>query len=60
MAWLWRFLSRFSPEEKRREISRMGGIVCWRGCRGGPDSNLPLPPDMGGEGRGEGGIKPRT
>jgi O-methyltransferase involved in polyketide biosynthesis len=27
MAWLWRLLSRLSPEEKRRELSRMGGIV---------------------------------
>ncbi|HEY1250448.1 MAG TPA: SAM-dependent methyltransferase [Thermoanaerobaculia bacterium] len=27
MAWLWRFLARLSPEEKRRELSRMGGIV---------------------------------
>lgn len=27
LAGLWRFLSRFSSEEKRREFSRMGGIV---------------------------------
>lgn len=27
MAWLWRFLARLSPEKKRRELSRMGGIV---------------------------------
>jgi methyltransferase (TIGR00027 family) len=26
-AWLWRAMSRLSSEEKRREISRMGGIV---------------------------------
>ncbi len=26
-AWLWRLVSRLSPEEKRREVSRMGGIV---------------------------------
>jgi methyltransferase (TIGR00027 family) len=27
LGWLWRLVSRLSPEEKRREISRMGGIV---------------------------------
>jgi methyltransferase (TIGR00027 family) len=27
MAWLFRLLARLSPEKKRREISRMGGIV---------------------------------
>jgi hypothetical protein len=27
LAWLWRLLARLSSEEKRREISRMGGIV---------------------------------
>jgi methyltransferase (TIGR00027 family) len=27
LAWLWRLLARLSSEEKRRELSRMGGIV---------------------------------
>jgi methyltransferase (TIGR00027 family) len=26
-AWLWRLLARLSPEEKRRELTRMSGIV---------------------------------
>lgn len=27
MAWLWRLLAKLSPEEKRRELTRMSGIV---------------------------------
>ena len=27
LAWLWRLLARLSPEEKRREFTRMSGIV---------------------------------